>query len=57
MFFYIFLCMSNLFLALEAKNSAHIKSIDDLNNIGFFEWGRDILHSNIKKQEIIEKIN
>lgn len=54
MFFYIFLCMSNLFFALEAKNTNHINSIDDLNNIGFFEWGRDILNSNTKKQEIID---
>ena len=54
MFFYIFLFISNFFLAVEAKNSDHITSIDDLNNIGFFEWGRDILNSNKKKQEIID---
>lgn len=72
MFFYIFLCIANLFLALEAKNSDKkksisnkflfwqaknsncIKSIEDLNNIGVLEWGRDILNSNKKKQEIVD---
>ncbi len=53
-YFYIFLFISSLFFSLQSKNSYEIKSIDDFNKIGFFEWDRDILNSNRKKQQIID---
>ena len=52
-YFYIVLFISSVLFSLQSKNSDEIKSIDDFNKIGFFEWSEDILYSPKKKQQII----
>ncbi len=52
-YFYIVLFISSIFFSFQSKNSNEIKSIDDFNKIGFFEWSEDILYSPKKKQQII----
>lgn len=54
MFFYLFFILSTFFIALDSKNSEHIKTVTDFNNIGLFQWGNEILHSNNKKREIVD---